>query len=150
MAQRKTPSQVRRNNPRVTSVLPADGPDQAAPKWPLELPPTKAEKARWVHLWGLPVAELWHAWRCESVVARYCRMVVRAESLDGLSAGTGVAWQIQTRLLESELGLTPKAAAAMGLGLAPSRAEAGNQVAQLAAYRAATGDAEDAEAEQDG
>ncbi|MCL2802985.1 MAG: hypothetical protein FWD29_03370 [Micrococcales bacterium] len=62
----------------------------------------EAELAVWRELWARPQAVLWLESGSERVVARYCRLLLRAESGD-MSA------QSECRQLEDRLGLSPLA-----------------------------------------
>lgn len=136
MAHKKRPEQTRRPNRGLITELPADGPDNRAPKWPLDKM-RKGEHALWRTVWKLPQAALWHQVRCERIVARYVRIVVRAEDLGG--NGSGTTWQGEVRQLEDRLGLSPRSMHLLNLRVVDGT---GNQVApisDLEAYRQAVG-----------
>ena len=92
---------VRRNSRVGPLRLPAEGRKGATPKWPLpkQLP---GEKSLWADLWSTPQAVAWERLGWTRVVARYCRVVIAAESGDKDSLS-------EARQLEDRLGLTPKA-----------------------------------------
>ena len=84
--------------------LPAKGYDGPVPDWPLPGRTSKAEEAAWGQLWRTPQAFAWDRLGWTRTVARYCRIMVRAER-----PGSTAAIQGQASKLETELGLTPKA-----------------------------------------
>jgi hypothetical protein len=93
-----------RRNARVGTVrLPAEGRKGAAPKWPLERQ-SAAEKQAWTELWHTPQAVAWERLGFTRVVARYCRLMLRAEA--PIADKDALA---EVRQLEDRLGLTPKA-----------------------------------------
>lgn len=83
--------------------LPPEGRKGPAPRWPLGAC-SDAEAVAWVGLWRTPQAVVWERLGWTRVVARYCRVVVRAEALSA-----SPALMAQTAILEDRLGLTPKA-----------------------------------------
>src|SRR5687768_527177 len=103
----KDPSQRRRRNKDRTQDpllrLPASGRSGPAPAWPLTRMQA-GEKSLWGYLWRLPQAVAWESLRCERVVARYCRMCIRAESPEAARSDSS-----EVRQLEEKLGLTPMA-----------------------------------------
>jgi len=76
-----------------------------APAWPLSGRQLAAEKLRWVQLWATPQAVAWERMGegVALVVARYCRMVVEAESGEANAPTLS-----HVMALEDRLGLTPK------------------------------------------
>ena len=103
MPAKKHPSQIRRRHAERISQLPSEGREGKPPKWPFEefLP---GEKDAWAYLWSLPQAVKWEWDHLERVVARYCRLLVRAEQ-----PGAGVSLQNEVRQLEDRLALNSKA-----------------------------------------
>ncbi len=81
--------------------LPAEGRKGRAPKWPLS-EPLPGEAAVWKELWSSPQAVAWERLRYVRVVARFCRLVVKAEEPD---AGSRLLAEV--RQMEHDLGLTP-------------------------------------------
>lgn len=94
---------VRRNIRPDWVRLPMEGRKGPAPKWPLGKG-SAAELAVWRELWSLPQALMWEKSRWFRTVARYVRILQRAESLDA-----GRDAMSEARQLEEHLGLTPKA-----------------------------------------
>ncbi len=84
--------------------LPAKGFDGPVPDWPLPGRQSKAEQAAWVQLWRTPQAFAWNRLGWTRTVARYCRLMVRAER-----PGATAAIASQATSLEDRLGLTPRA-----------------------------------------
>lgn len=106
MATKQAPESTRRPNRGLITNLPAEGPSEPVPKWPLDkYRPGEADL--WKSLWRLPQAWAWHHLQYTRTVARYCRLVLRAEDAGG--DGSGVVFQGEVRRLETELGLTPRA-----------------------------------------
>jgi hypothetical protein len=135
MAPKKPLSQLRRSTATKVTHLPIDRVDREVPPWPLQDPAAPDEQRAWVHVWSLPQAEAWALMRCERIVARYCRLLVRAER--GKGDGSGVAYQNECRQLEDRLGLNPKAAFNLNWLFIPPQAEA--PISDLDAYRQAVG-----------
>ena len=81
--------------------LPAEGREGEPPTWPLTRR-SKAEQVAWAQLWATPQAVAWERLGWTRVVARYCRVMLRAEMLDKDAMA-------EARQLEDRLGLTPKA-----------------------------------------
>jgi hypothetical protein len=93
------------HKPRVGPLqLPAKGYDGPVPPWPLPGRTSAAEREAWAQLWRTPQALAWEKLGWTRTVARYCRIMVRAER-----PGSTAAIQGQASKLETELGLTPKA-----------------------------------------
>ncbi len=88
---------------RGPTRLPAGGRKGAPPAWPLG-ESTEAEAQAWVELWRTPQAVAWERMEWTRTVARYCRLMVAAESIEATAA-----IHAQTTALEDRLGLTPKA-----------------------------------------
>ena len=65
---------------------------------------TAAEREAWAQLWRTPQAVAWERLGWTRTVARYCRVMVAAESRDATAALLA-----QAVALEDRLGLTPKA-----------------------------------------
>jgi hypothetical protein len=90
---------VRRNSRVGTLKLPAEGRKGPTPKWPLDGKPP----AVWAEIWRTPQAVAWERFGWTRVVARYCKVLVRAETaVDPVTMS-------EARQLEDRLGLTPKA-----------------------------------------
>jgi len=106
MPQSQPPSfQPRRRNPRMGPlILPAAGRQGDLPRWPLPGRQTGAEREAWAQLWQTPQAVAWEQLGWMRTVARYCRLMVRAEK-----PGAAAAVASQATALEDRLGLTPKA-----------------------------------------
>lgn len=81
--------------------LPAEGRKGRAPKFPLG-EQTASEALVWKELWTTPQAVAWERLRYVRVVARFTRLVVRAEEHD---AGSRLLAEV--RQMEHDLGLTP-------------------------------------------
>lgn len=94
---------VRRNIRPDWVRLPIEGRKAPAPKWPLGKA-SPAELAVWREVWALPQALMWEKFRWFRTVARYVRILQRAEALDA-----GRDAMSEARQLEEHLGLTPKA-----------------------------------------
>jgi hypothetical protein len=136
MAHKGLPEQVRRPNRGIITDLPAEGPQEPPPKWPLDKQrPGEAEL--WDQLWGTPQAYAWHRLNCARVVARYCRLVLRAENAG--ADGSGSVFQLEVRRLETELGLTPKALHMLNWRIVEEPPTTSYE-ADLAAYKRAVGD----------
>lgn len=98
----KPDSERRRRNKLPTATrLPSEGRKGETPDWPLSRA-TVAENRVWAELWSTPQAVAWERLGWERTVARYCRIVVKAER----PSATGVQLQ-EARQLEDRLGLTP-------------------------------------------
>lgn len=89
---------------RGLTNLPAEGRQGAPPRWPFPERLTKAETAAWAQLWATPQAAQWERLGWVRTVARYCRVMLAAESRDATPALLA-----QATALEDRLGLTPKA-----------------------------------------
>lgn len=100
----KDPATRRRRNagPQL-SKLPRSGRPGDPPPWPLPRQ-SKAEKALWADLWATPQATQWEVGAWPRTVARYVRLVLKAESP---SAPAGLHTEV--RQLEDRLGLSPMA-----------------------------------------
>src|SRR6266511_4078941 len=79
----------RRNRAPGMTWLPAGGRQGEAPAWPLPGRHTAAEREAWAQLWRTPQAVAWEELGWARTVARYCRLLVRAERRDGGAAGRG-------------------------------------------------------------
>lgn len=96
----------RRNKERPeTVILPADGRQAPAPLWPLKVAAdtevAEAEHGVWEELWKLPQATQWATTGWRRTLARYARLLVRAEFEDDLPRAQ------ECRHLEDRLGLNP-------------------------------------------
>lgn len=94
---------VRRNARSGPLKLPAEGRTGPTPEWPLE-GFTGAEASAWESLWRTPQAVAWERLGWVRTVARFCRVMVRAEDLEASPALVA-----QAVVLEDRLGLNPKA-----------------------------------------
>jgi hypothetical protein len=93
------------HTPRVGPVvLPAEGRKGPPPAWPASGRTSKAVLAAWTELWATPQAFAWERLGWTREVARYCRLLVRAEQ-----PGSTAAVHAQATALADRLGLTPKA-----------------------------------------
>src|SRR6266540_187693 len=97
------PDPVRRNSRVGPLSLPAEGRKGAPPKWPLENRQSAAEKRAWAQMWSTPQAVAWERLGWTRTVARYCAVMVMAEST------VNPQLLAQATALEDRLGLTPKA-----------------------------------------
>jgi hypothetical protein len=84
--------------------LPAKGRQGDPPPWPLAGRRTAAEREAWAQLWHTPQAVAWERLGWVRTVARYCRLMVRAERPGATAAIASAATS-----LEDRLGLTPRA-----------------------------------------
>lgn len=99
----KPDSQRRRRNAVAPAQrLPADGRPGPAPDWPLPRA-TKTEEKLWADLWATPQAAAWERLGWERVVARYTRVLLKAERT------MLAALLSDVRQMEDRLGLTPLA-----------------------------------------
>lgn len=87
---------------RGPTQLPRGGRQGEPPQWPLSKP-SAAEISAWRQLWATPQAAAWERLEWTRTIARYCRLMVRAEAPQA-----SPALQAQTTALEDRLGLTPK------------------------------------------
>lgn len=92
---------IRRNARTAPLKLPSEGRKGPPPRWPLPGRRRAGEAALWSDLWATPQAVAWERLGWTRVVARYCRVVLVAESLDRDALA-------EARQLEDRLGLTPK------------------------------------------
>lgn len=92
---------VRRSAPLAGSVtkLPAEGRAGDAPLWPL----SGDAPTVWFELWATPQAAAWERMGWSRVVARYCGVLLEAEST------SSAALLGEVRQLEDRLGLSPMA-----------------------------------------
>lgn len=108
-AQRKPEGQrVRRNLPTVNDPLPMEGWQGDIPEWPLAVG-LELELERWERLWRTPMAAKWVRMHIDTVIARYVRTALQAESLDHDTSVAMSNIKGEARQLEMQLGLTPKA-----------------------------------------
>ncbi|MFI0481732.1 hypothetical protein [Actinomadura sp. 9N215] len=98
--------------------LPAEGRSGGAPAWPLDGKPTRREVVAWRALWTLPQAVAWERFGWTRGVARYCRHMVRAESVDA-----SPALLAQVVAMEDRLGLNPKSMRLLLWEVAPAEPE---------------------------
>lgn len=103
MAQAPKWDAARRNARVGPQELPAEGRRGPTPKWPLEGRMRSGELRLWRELWHTPQAVMWERSGWTRVVARYCRVVCAAEATNDRTL------LAEARLLENELGMTPKA-----------------------------------------
>lgn len=98
---------ARRNARSGPMKLPAEGYQGKAPSWPLHGKLSQAELITWQDMWRTPQAAAWATMGpgCARVVARYVRVLLRAEHPHAVLP-TDMA---EARQLEDKLGLTPKA-----------------------------------------
>lgn len=91
---------------RGITNLPAGGRKGNPPPWPIPGLLDEAERLLWEQLWSSPQAAAWESMGVATCreVARYCRLLIVAES-DGSKA----ADHAQATALADRLGLTPKA-----------------------------------------
>lgn len=99
----KHPSERRRRNAPPVELLqiPAGGRKGPTPVWPLETQ-TPAEAAIWDEIWQTPHAAAWERLEWYRTVARYVRVLVRAEEHNAKTMALAEA-----RQMEDKLGLTP-------------------------------------------
>ena len=97
----KSPETRRRVNAPManTMKLPSEGRTEPAPDWPFD----DFAPAVWAELWATPQAVAWDRLGWTRVVARYCRVLLVAES------ETNAALLGEVRQLEDRLGLSPMA-----------------------------------------
>jgi len=88
---------------RGPTRLPPEGRKGNPPAWPLPGRQQAGEREAWRQLWATPQAAAWEKLGWTRTVARYCRLLVRAEEPEATAAV-----QAQTTALEDRLGLTPK------------------------------------------
>jgi hypothetical protein len=91
---------------RGVRMLPAGGRQGDPPAWPASGEPTDDELATWTQLWGTPQAAAWEELGAGTIreVARYCRLLVKADS-----PNANAAVHAQATSLADRLGLSPKA-----------------------------------------
>lgn len=90
----------RRNAPMANTIkLPSEGREGAPPSWPFGGTAPKI----WAELWSTPQAVAWERLGWSRVVARYCRVLLLAESPESMTA----ALLGEVRQLEDRLGLSP-------------------------------------------
>jgi len=83
--------------------LPKGGRKGKPPAWPLPGRAIAAELEAWRQLWATPQAVMWERLEWTRTVARYARLMIRAEDAEATAA-----LQAQATALEDRLGLTPK------------------------------------------
>lgn len=84
--------------------LPAEGRKGDPPPWPASGRMSKPLATAWAELWATPQAVMWQRLGWTREVARYCRLLVRAEQ-----PSSTAAVHAQATALADRLGLTPKA-----------------------------------------
>lgn len=120
-----------RRNARVGPlILPAEGREGPAPRWPLAGEVSAQEIAAWADLWATPQAVAWEKLGWTRTVARYCRIMVEAEQ-PGAKADTRNA----ALTLEDRLGLTPKAMRLLLWAVAEDETASETPVTQLPVRR---------------
>lgn len=97
--------------------LPAEGRKGRPPKWPLG-ECEDGEAAAWTELWRTPQSVMWERLGWTRTVARYCRLMVRAESPKATPALLA-----QATALEDRLGLTPKSMRLLLWTITPNEVE---------------------------
>lgn len=102
------PNAVRRNLKAAKMQLPSEGYQGPIPDWPL--PEGNAfELDRWERVWRTPMAAAWIRMGIETVVARYVRIAIIAESYEGTTSVALSNIKAEARQLETMLGLNPAA-----------------------------------------
>ena len=112
---------ARRNARTGPMKLPPEGYQGELPVWPLHGPLSQQEVLTWREMWRTPQAAAWVTLGpgCVRVVARYVRVLMRAESVRA-ALPTDMA---EARQLEDKLGLTPKAMRMLLWEIAPNEVE---------------------------
>lgn len=106
-------SNARRRNPRPDArLLPAEGREAPAPKWPL----TGRAPKLWAGLWELPQAVAWEELHLERIVARYAQKLRLSESPTAPASMCA-----EVRQLEDRLGLSAMAMLRLRWEVAPAR-----------------------------
>lgn len=132
MSNPKDPQSRQRRN--VPALIPASGlPSRTVPDPPRGLPARL--RAQWVGLWTSPVAALldpvsdWPAaarlFELYKIGDRLGRLIARAEEVDTALVGSRVRCATEARLIEAQLGLSPRSRLALGLALLAGRRGAG-------------------------
>ena len=100
-----------KRRPNATSGfkrLPHEGRSGDPPVWPLpELDDSQLaalEAVEWARVWGLPQAVEWERMRCETLVAMYVRVFVKASLTGG-----DTKLLSEMRQLDAKIGLSPRA-----------------------------------------
>jgi hypothetical protein len=88
--------------------LPMEGWQGPIPDWPL-LEGLQPELERWERLWRTPMAAQWVRMHIDTVIARYVRVALLAESFDHETSVAMANIKGEARQLESLLGLNPSA-----------------------------------------
>lgn len=100
----KDPSQRRRRNATPGfELLPAEGRQGDAPRWPFGKP-NVFQRDKWEELWHLPQAVKWEEMQCADTVALY---VIALDSY--LQDPTETKLLAEVRQLDAKLGISPKA-----------------------------------------
>ena len=88
--------------------LPHEGRSGDPPAWPLPAPDSseraEREATEWARVWGLPQAIEWERMRCETWVALYVRVYVRASE-----TGANEKLLAEVRQIDAKIGLSPRA-----------------------------------------
>lgn len=120
-----------RRNVRVGPlILPAEGRESPAPKWPLPNEATAEEMSAWADLWATPQAVAWEKLGWTRTVARYCRIMVEAEKPNARADVRNAA-----TTMEDRLGLTPKAMRLLLWTVADDESASANPVIDLPVRR---------------
>lgn len=88
--------------------LPMEGYQGPIPEWPL-VEATSIELERWERMWRTPMAAAWVRMHIDTVVARYVRVALLAESFDHETSVAMANIKGEARQLETLLGLNPSA-----------------------------------------
>lgn len=95
------PNSVRPRQGAAYVKLPSEGRRGDTPEWPLANQPSLLVEARWERLWRSPQSVMWEKLGIFEEIARYCEVVVLAETTLGLPL-------LQTaEKFEDRLGLNP-------------------------------------------
>jgi hypothetical protein len=119
----------RRNARPDCRNLPAEGRQGDPPRFPLPRP-SAAVRALWADLWSCPQADAWEQLGWTRVVARYAKLLVRAEK----ASAPGVLLS-EVRQLEDRLGLSPMAMKRLQWEIVAPEPAAHADVANLDDYR---------------
>lgn len=127
----KAGARHRGNDTLATALvwLPASGRDGEPPIWPLTAA-TKAEAKVWSELWATPQACVWEELGWARVVARYTRVLIKAER-----PGASGAVLSEVRQMEDRLGLTPMSMLRLRWGIEPDEEEPAGELLEVDAER---------------
>ncbi len=107
----KHPANRRRRNQSPTfRILPASGRPGRAPKWPLEVKPSKVQAARWRALWCTPQALAWDDMGDVSSAVAYF-VLLESWVMDPDATTTH---RNEFRQMSDRLGLNPRALRSLG------------------------------------